>query len=200
MKLSVSVLCSCGLRLHLHLIYVPELAVAYVGDAPALVLGVHPVLERVDNGLGLGDRLAQLLREPDGYARGAGVAGDADPRRALEYLAGVEDAVYLLVLQQAVRVDAGLGSVEFRAVEGGVLGDVVADDLFVLVGDVADDGRVHAVHRAAQLGVLDDHGLQRGVARALAYAEQRAVYRRRAVEPCRGGVHNGLAERPVDRY
>ena len=73
-------------------------------------------------------------------------------------------------------------------------GDVVADVALEEVGDLGDDGGVHAVQRASEGGVLEDHGLQGHIAGALADAEQGAVDGAGTVEPCGGGVGHGLVE------
>ena len=62
------------------------------------------------------------------------------------------------------------------------------------IGDLGDDGGVHAVQGAAQGGVLEDHGLQGHVAGPLADAEQGAVDGAGTVEPGGGGVGDGLVE------
>ena len=71
---------------------------------------------------------------------------------------------------------------------------MIAQLPLVVVRDVADDSSIHAIQRAAQLRVLDDHGFERSIARALAYAQQRAVHRRGTIKPGRRRVHNGLVE------
>ena len=54
----------------------------------------------------------QVAGQPHGDAGVAGGAGDGHGGRALEQLVRVEDVVDLLVLQQAVRVDARLGDID----------------------------------------------------------------------------------------
>src|SRR5699024_9966336 len=129
-----------------------------------------------------------------GNARQPGGLADHHRGGAVQQPLGVEDVVDLLVLQQAVGVDARPGDVEIPAHKGGVLGNVVADLVLEVPGDVGDGGGVHAVQSAPEAGVLEHHGLQRDVARALADAQQGAVDGAGAVHPGVAGVGGGQVE------
>ena len=111
-----------------------------------------------------------------------------------QYAGGVEYVVYLLVLEHAVGVYAGAGRVEVAAHKRRARGYRVAYLVFEVLGYLGYRREVHAVHSAAQRGVLHRHGLQRAVAGALAYAQQRAVDRGAAVQPRGRGVSDHLVE------
>ena len=56
-------------------------------------------------------------------------------------------------------MDARPGDVEIPAHKGGVLGNVVADLVLEVPGNVGDSGGIHAVQGAPEAGVLEHHGL-----------------------------------------
>ena len=128
------------------------------------------------------------VRDPSEPGRFA----EQDGRLSMQQPFRVEDVVNLLVLHQAVRVDAGARHVEIPADERRHRRNVVVQLLPVVFADLGDHRRVHAVHRSAQRSVLHDHRFERHVSGALPDAEQRAVDRARAVEPCRGRVGDRL--------
>ena len=137
---------------------------------------------------------AVVVVDPEGDARKAGCVGDGDICGAAEDGLGIKDVVDLPVLHHAVRMDARTGDIEVLADIGGHGRDGVAEFVLVIMRNFGDDLGVHTVKRAAEGGILNDHGLQRDVACPFADAEQRAVDGRCAVQPRRGGVGNRLVE------
>ena len=85
-----------------------------------------------------------------GDARQAAGLADHHRRGAAQDLAGVKYGVYLGVLQQAVGVDAGPGDVEVASHEGRHGRNAVTDLILVVLCDLGDHGRVHAVQGTAQ--------------------------------------------------
>ena len=91
-------------------------------------------------------------------------------------------------------MDACTGDVEVPTHKGRHGGDVIADLVLEVVGDLGDGGGVHAVQRATERGVFKHHGLQRHIAGALTDAQHGTVHAAGAVQPGGGGVGNGLVE------
>ena len=107
---------------------------------------------------------------------------------------GVEDVVYLFVLGQAVGVHARAGGVEVAAHKGIVVRNAVMQFFFKEIGNFAQNRGVCGGIVARKRNVFHQQGFQRGVARAFAKAEQRAVDRAAAVEPCGNAVDQHLVE------
>ncbi len=175
-----------------------ELLVAHDGVAPAGVklVDVLPYLQHQGIGLvnGIVPGEAEIGIDPVGDRGGPPAAVHGDGSGPVQDGGCVENIVDLLVLQHAVGMDAGAGYIEVTADEGLAGTDFDTDLALHEIGDLGDCGEVHSVGLAPEGFVLNRHGLQRTVARALADAQQAAVDAGTAVEPGGGGVGNNLVE------
>ena len=86
------------------------------------------------------------------------------------------------------------GDIEVASHKGRHGRNIVADLVLVVVCDLGDHRRIHAVQGAAQRGIFHHHRLQRHVSGALADAEERAVHAAGAVEPGCRGIGDRLVE------
>ena len=91
-------------------------------------------------------------------------------------------------------MDACPGDVEVASHEGRHGRNAVADLILVVLCDLGDHSRVHAIQGTAQGGIFHHHRLQRDVSGPLADAEERAVDAAGTVEPGRCGIGDRLVE------
>ena len=72
-------------------------------------------------------------------------------------------------------MDTGAGGIKGAAHEGGAGRNLKMLFVFKIIGNIGDDPKIHATIVALKLAILDHHGLQRGVARAFADAQQGGI-------------------------
>ena len=133
------------------------------GGAASGVLFVHPDFQLFHQRVMLAELVVAaepvVLVDPVGDTRQPGGFADGYGGGPVQQLFRIENVVDLLVLQKPVSVDACTGDVEVPAHEGRHGGDVIANLVLEVVGDLCDGGGVHAVQRATERGVFKHHGL-----------------------------------------
>ena len=127
-------------------------------------------------------------------ACGAGLIGDSHADRAVKQLGGIEAVVYLLVLQQAVGVNARTGNIKILADKRIIIRDFKTELFSGVLGKLGYRCIADTFSEASQLGVLDHHRLQRWVSCPLTDAEYGAVGCATAVEPRCYGVYLDLVQ------
>jgi len=91
-------------------------------------------------------------------------------------------------------MDSRPGDVEIGAHKGIVGGDLVADFLFEILGDIGDHRGVDAMVISRQGNVLNDQCLDGWVAGPLPQTKKGGVGGTTAIKPGGGGVDQGLVE------
>src|SRR6266480_3285583 len=160
--------------------------------AAGLVLALDLAVDRRHPGVvfaHLGRALqAQRRVDPVGDAGQPGPVVDGDAERPVENARRVEDVVDLLVLEQAVGVNAGAGHDEAGAGKRIVRGQRRPQLVAEIGRRASDRGGVDAGRLAAQTGVIDDQRFEWRIAGPLAEAEERTIGGGAAVEPGGDGV------------
>ncbi len=163
-------------------------------DAIGCILRVDHIFDLDNARVMLGDLDLVMGLDPVLDAGGAGLVGDGHADGPVQQLVRVEAVVDLFVLEQSVGVDARPRHVEVLADQRVVPRDLEAELRVGVCGQLGDRGVVDAGDHALELGVLDDQGFQRRVARPLAGAEDGGVGGAAPIEPCGRGVDQDLVE------
>src|SRR6266480_4390718 len=163
----------------------PRAAAGLVLPLDLLVDGRHPGVVFAHLGCAL---QPQCRVDPVGDAGQPGPVVDGDAERPVENTRRVEDVVNLLVLEQAVGVNAGAGHVEAGAGEGVVRGQRRPQPVAEIGRRASDRGGVDAGRLAAQTGVIDDQRFEWRVTGPLAETEERTIGGGAAIEPSGDGV------------
>ena len=91
-------------------------------------------------------------------------------------------------------MDTSPRHIEVLADKRGVLRNMIADLLFIVLSKFRNDGRVHTVKTATELCIFKDHCFQRCIAGTLSDPKKGTVHAAGTIEPCCRGIADCLVE------